>query len=68
MNTESHTEAGASATLRLLPGIGVVDLADPGLAERLAGTVDTQLEAFASRMREGFWPSSGPGHWMTSGG
>jgi len=54
MNTESHIQPGPSATLRLLPEIGVVDLADPGLA----GTVDTQLEAFASRMREGLLAAS----------
>ncbi len=58
MNTESHNQPGSSATLRLLPEIGVVDLADPGLAERLAGTVDTQLEAFASAMREGLLAAS----------
>ena len=58
MNTESHIHTESSATLRLLPEIGMVDLADPGLAERLAGTVDTQLEAFASRMREGLLAAS----------
>ena len=58
MNTESHIQPDTSATLRLLPEIGMVDLADPALAQRLAGTVDTQLEAFASRMREGLLAAS----------
>ena len=58
MNTESHIQPGPSATLRSLSEIGVVDLADPALAQRLAGMVNTQLEAFASRMREGLLAAS----------
>lgn len=37
----------------MLPEIGLVDL-----AERLAGTVDAQLEIFASRMREALLAAS----------
>ncbi|MCP4088166.1 MAG: IS256 family transposase [Actinomycetia bacterium] len=41
-----------------MPEIGMVDLADPDLAQRLAGAVDVQLEAFASTMREGLLAAS----------
>ena len=58
MKTGSHIEADASATLRLLPDIGVVDLGDPGVAERLAPTIDAQLEVFAATMREGLLAAS----------
>ena len=58
MKTGSHIEVDASATLRLLPDIGVVDLADPGVAERLAPTIDAQLEVFAATMREGLLAAS----------
>jgi putative transposase len=54
----SHTRAASSSTLRLLPEIGVVDVAGPSLAERLAGKVSEQLEAFAARMREGLLAAS----------
>src|ERR671910_1148011 len=54
----SHTKAASSPTLRLLPGIGLVDLADPSLSERLAGKVSDQLEEFASNMREGLLAAS----------
>jgi putative transposase len=53
----SHTKA-ASSTLRLLPEVGLVDLADPGLSERLAGKVSDQLGLFASQMREGLLAAS----------
>ena len=37
MKSASHTKSASSSTLRLLPEVGLVDLADPGLAERLGG-------------------------------
>jgi putative transposase len=54
----SHTKSPSTTTLRLLPEIGLVDLADRGLSERLAGKVSVQLEAFASQMREGLLAAS----------
>jgi putative transposase len=54
----SHTKSASSPKLRLLPGIGLVDLADPSLSERLAGNVSDQLEEFASNMREGLLAAS----------
>jgi len=54
----SHTKASTTSSLRLLPEIGLVDLADPALPERLAGKVSEQLEAFASQMREGLLAAS----------
>jgi putative transposase len=54
----SHTNATTASSLRLLPEIGLVDLAEPSLSERLAGTVSVQLEAFASKMREGLLAAS----------
>lgn len=54
----SHTTSASSSTLRLLPEIGLVDLADPGLSERLAGKVSDQLEEFASQMRHGLLAAS----------
>jgi len=39
--------------LRLLPGIGRVDLADPSLPGWLAGKGSGQLELFAAEMRAG---------------
>jgi putative transposase len=54
----SHTTSSPASTLRLLPDIGLVDLADPGLAERLAGKVSEQLEAFAAQMRHGLLAAS----------
>jgi putative transposase len=53
----SHTKP-SSSTLRLLPEIGVVDLVDPTLSQRLAGKVSEQLETFASRMRDGLLAAS----------
>jgi hypothetical protein len=37
----------------LLPAIGLIDLDDPSLSERLAGRVSEQLETFAGETREG---------------
>jgi transposase-like protein len=51
----SHTKP---SSLRLLPEIGLVDLADPVLSERLAGKVSEQLETFASKMRDGLLAAS----------
>jgi len=57
-NQASHTKSASSSTLRLLPEVGLVDLADPLLAERLAGKVSDQLELFAAQMREGLLAAS----------
>ncbi|MGH2578213.1 MAG: hypothetical protein ACRDG9_10785, partial [Actinomycetota bacterium] len=50
------------ARLTILPGIGLIDLNDPGvagrLAERLAGKVGDQLVLFAQRMHEGLLAAS----------
>ena len=54
----SHTTSASATTLRLLPEIGLVDLADPSLPERLAGKVSEQLEAFAAQMRHGLLAAS----------
>lgn len=54
----SHTKSASVSTLRLVPQVGLVDVADPGLAERLAGKVGDQLEGFASKMREGLLAAS----------
>src|SRR5438874_12018407 len=54
----SHTDTTTTSSLRLLPEMGLVDLADPSLSERLAGKVSEQLEAFASQMREGLLAAS----------
>jgi hypothetical protein len=44
-------KASQPSRLRLLPEIGMVDMADPALPARLAGKMDEQLELFASQMR-----------------
>ena len=54
----SHMEMPTVSSLCLLPEIGLVDLADPSLGERLAGKVSDQLEVFASQMREGLLAAS----------
>ena len=59
MKEASHTTLTRSAIgLRLLPELGLVDLADRGLPDRLAGKVSRQLELFASQMREGLLAAS----------
>jgi hypothetical protein len=58
-NQASHTTSARTSSLRLLPEIALVDLADPSLSERLAGKVSDQMEAFAARMREGLLAASG---------
>jgi transposase-like protein len=57
-NEASHTKASTASSLRLLPELGLVDLADPSLSERLAGKVSEQLEAFAAQMRQGLLAAS----------
>jgi len=54
-NQASHTKTTATSSPRLLPEIGLVDLADRSLPERLAGRVSEQLEAFAAQMRQVCW-------------
>jgi len=59
MNKEaSHTKTSGTRSLRAAPEVGLVDLADPGLAGRLAGKMNDQLELFASQMREGLLAAS----------
>jgi transposase-like protein len=55
---ESHTKSATTSSLRLLPEIGLVDLADRSLPERLAGRVTEQLEAFATQMHQGLLAAS----------
>jgi putative transposase len=54
----SHTRTASKGSLRLVREIGLVDLADSSLPERLAGKVSEQLEAFAAQMREGLLAAS----------
>lgn len=54
----SHNKKSVARNLRLLPEVGLVDLADASLPVRLAGTMSEQLELFASRMREGLLAAS----------
>jgi putative transposase len=54
----SHTKTSEPSWLRLLPEIGLVDLADPTLPVRLAGKMDEQLALFASQMRQGLLAAS----------
>ena len=58
MQQASHTVEAGACRLRLLPDVGVVDLAEAELSERLAGKVSQQLELFASKMREGLLAAS----------
>lgn len=41
----SHTETSSARSLRLVPEVGLVDLSDPCLPERLVGKVSEQLES-----------------------
>jgi len=58
MKQASHTKSSVARSLRIVPEVGLVDLADPGLPERLVGKVSDQLEVFASRMRDGLLAAS----------
>ncbi len=58
MKEASHKKSSPTSNLRLLPEIGLIDLADPSLGERLAGKVGVQLALFASHMREGLLAAS----------
>lgn len=58
MKTASHTNTSGAANLRLVSGIGLVDLSQPDLGERLAGKVSDQLEHFAAQMRQGLLAAS----------
>lgn len=53
--SKSHTKnlSESAADVRLVPGLGLVDLAGSGLPEGLAGRVSDELELFAARMHEG---------------
>jgi len=51
----SHTH---TSLLRLLPEFGLVDLADPGLGDRLAETGARHLETFAGELRRGLLAAS----------
>jgi putative transposase len=55
--SKSHTNTrGANDTgdtLKIIPGLGLADLAGAGLPDRLAGKVEGELEVFADRMRHG---------------
>src|SRR5919106_426282 len=57
-NQASHTKSPKTNSLRLVPEIGLVDLADPSLPERLAGKVSDQLEVFATQIRHGLLAAS----------
>jgi transposase-like protein len=58
MKTASHTDASGAADLRLVSGVGMIDLSQPDLPERLAGKVSEQLEHFAVQMRHGLLAAS----------
>jgi transposase-like protein len=53
--SKSHTSKGQSRAtdLRLMPGLGVVDLGKCGLSESLADKLEGELGLFAERMHEG---------------
>jgi transposase-like protein len=53
--SKSHTKKAAAPVpeLRIVPGLGLVDLARPGLPASLAGKLEGELELFAARMHEG---------------
>ena len=58
MKKASHTKPPAASRQRLMPELGLVDLADTTLEERLAGKLNEQLELFACRMRQGLLAAS----------
>jgi putative transposase len=57
-NQASHTKSTTTSSLRVLPEVGLVDLADRSLSARLAGKVSEQVEAFATQMRHGLLAAS----------
>ena len=58
MKTASHMNNPGTANLRLVSGVGLVDVSKPELPERLAGKVSDQLEHFAAQMRHGLLAAS----------
>jgi hypothetical protein len=56
--TKSPTGSMSDPRLRLLPGIGLVDLSHPELMGRLADIAAAQLEAFGATMRQGLLAAS----------
>lgn len=63
-HNKASKDGPKKARLTILPGVGLIDLDDPGvagrLAERLAGKVGDQLLLFAQRMQEGLPPPRSP--------
>ena len=55
--SKSHTNSDRAGdideNLKIIPGLGLAELAGSGLPERLAGKVEGELEVFAQRMRHG---------------
>lgn len=51
-------QVAPAVDLRLVPGLGLVDLAGSGLPEALVGRVINELELFAARMHEGLLPAA----------
>ncbi len=49
----SHTEKTFTGDMRLVPGLGLVDLGAAALPEALACKVEVELELFTTRMQEG---------------
>lgn len=58
MSKASHTKKTTAGNLRLVPGLGLVDLGRSGLSATLAGKVEVELERFAERMHEGLLSAS----------
>lgn len=59
---KASKDGSKKGRLTILPGVGLIDLDDPGvagkLAERLAGKVGEELVLFANRMQEGLLAAS----------
>jgi len=54
----SHTKPSVVSRPRFMPELGLVDLGDTSLEERLAGKLNEQLELFACRMHQGLLAAS----------